>query len=60
MSFVNEWNLNYPIPNFIYSENTLSVRGRTVGQGGAGQYELKGSGTLTNGDTLTAGDMSDA
>ena len=48
------------IPNFIYSENTLSVRGRTVGQGGAGQYELKGSGTLTNGDTLTAGDMSDA
>ena len=57
MSFVDEWNLSYPIPNSIYSENTLSVRGRTVGQGGAGQYELKGSGSLANGDTLTAVDI---
>lgn len=30
MSFVDEWNLSYPIPNSIYSENTLSVRGEQL------------------------------
>lgn len=57
MSFLDEWNLSYPINEDALDPNVLSVRGRTTS--GAGQFELAGSGYTTDGNQIRARDIVD-
>lgn len=57
MSFLDDWNLSYPIDDDALNPNALSVRGRTTS--GAGQFELAGSGYAADGTQIRARDIVD-
>lgn len=57
MSFLDDWNLSYPIDDDALDSNALSVRGRTTS--GAGQFELAGSGYAPDGTQVRARDIVD-
>lgn len=57
MSFLDEWNLSYPIDDDALDPDALSVRGRTTS--GAGQFELAGAGYASDGTQIKARDIVD-
>lgn len=57
MSFSEQWNLSYPIDNDVIGTDSLCVRGRTTS--GAGQFELAGSCSTSNGGFVRARDIVD-
>lgn len=57
MAFLDNWALSYPIPRTALDANSLSVRARTTGQGGAGQFELRGKGIFPDGSLIANKDI---
>lgn len=57
MSFLDEWNLSYPVGDDALDPDALSVRGRTTS--GAGQFELAGAGYASDGTQIKARDIVD-